>query len=295
MPDARPPFDPDQLRAFVAVADCQSVSRAAERLGRSQPAVSLQLRKLEARLGAPLFQRSRRRVLPTPAGERLLDGARRLLALQDELAEMAGQPTTAELVRLGAPEDFATFHLPDLLARFAAANPQIALEVACDLSLHLLDRFSSGELDLAFVKREPSADIGGGRLVWREPLAWLAARPAVAAGPGPLPLVAAPHPCVYRKRATAALDRIGRPWRVAYTCGSLAGAQAAVRAGLGVMVCPKAMAPADLMMLAGNGDLPRLDDAEVALLAARPLGPAAKALMGMLIDGLSKRPHAALS
>lgn len=290
MPD-RPALDLELLQAFVAVADCQSVTRAAERLGRSQPTVSLQLARLEERLGgAPLLIRARKRASPTVAGERLLETARRLLTLQDELYGLAQTTEQAETVRLGAPEDFAGFHLPELLARFAARHPATALEVACDLSLNLLDRFSAGGLDIAFVKREPSVDIGGGKPVWRERLVWLAASAEIAARPGPLPLVAAPRPCVYRKRATAALDGVGRAWRPAYTCGSLAGAQAAVRAGLGVMVCPKAMAPADLIRLEGDeAVLPRLDDTEVAMLTARPLGPAAAALAHILAEGLARR------
>ena len=116
-------------------------------------------------------------------------------------------------MRFGAPEDFATVHLPDVLARFARAHPRVALEVNCDFTANLLDAFWKGQYDLVLFKREPQGP-GGGVGVWRELLVW-AASPRLVLGRGePLPLVLAPVPDVYRKRALAVLDAAGRPWRI---------------------------------------------------------------------------------
>lgn len=277
---------PDLLRAFVAVVECGGFSQAAERLLRGQSAVSLQVKRLEDRLGVKLLDRNPRRVALTPEGELLLDRARRILRLNDELIAQFSEVELSGLVRLGAPEDFATSHLPAVLARFARAHPRVALEVTCELTLEVIERFRTGGLDIALVKREPLGGIGGIR-VWREPLVWVAGDRRLAEPDGPLPLAVSPRPCVYRKRATDALDAAGRSWRIAYTCGSLAGTHAAVRAGLGVTVLPKAMVPHDLTMLdAVSFGLPDLADTEMALLSAPQLSPAAQRLRDVIVREL---------
>jgi DNA-binding transcriptional LysR family regulator len=115
----------------------------------------------------------------------------------------------------GTPEDFATRHLPDVLARFTQAYPAVALEVTCDLTLNLLERFRKGAFDLTLIKRERSAMPSGGIRVWREPLVWVMSERDFPSAEAPIPLVVSPAPCVYRKRATEALDRARRFWRVA--------------------------------------------------------------------------------
>lgn len=281
--------DPELLRAFVTVVESGGFSRAAERLLRGQSAISLQIKRLEQHLGVKLLERSPRHLSLTSEGELILDYARRILSLNEELSARVREPELSGVVRLGAPEDFATSHLPSVLARFARSHPQVALEVTCELTLQVLERFHSGGLDIALVKREPAA-ASEGIGVWREPLVWIAADKQIALGEGALPLVVSPSPCVYRKRMTVALDACRRRWRIAYTCGSLAGAHAAVRAGLGVTVLPKEMAPADLTILNSEAcALPALEDTEMALIEAVQLSPAARRLrddiMGELEHG----------
>lgn len=283
-------IDPELLRAFVTVVEAGGFSQAAERLLRGQSAVSLQIKRLEERLGVRLLDRGPRHVTLTSEGELILDHARRILSLNDELVSRLREPELSGLVRLGAPEDFATSHLPNVLARFSRSHPRVALEVTCELTLELLQRFQSGGLDLALVKREPMGDLGGVR-VWREPLVWVASTRAVTETQDALPLVVSPRPCVYRKRATDALDAQGRSWRIAYTCGSLTGNHAAVRAGLGVTVLPKAMVPPDLTVLNDEmTGLPALADTEIALIAASQLSAPAERLRDYIIRELE---HAA--
>jgi len=281
-----PNLEPDLLRAFVAVVECGSFSRAAHRLMRGQSAVSLQIKRLEERLGVKLLVRSPRHLSLTADGQVILEYARRILALNDEVLAHVLEPEVAGLVRLGAPEDFATSHLPNVLARFAKSHPKVAIEMTCELTLEVLERFRTGGLDLALVKREPSG-IDGGMRVWREPLVWVAADRSVLDAEGPLPLAVSPRPCVYRKRATDALDAAGRGWRVVYTCGSLAGTLAAVRAGLGVSVLPKEMVPVDLIILDDESfGLPDLRDTEMALLEAPRLSAAAALLRDYVVREL---------
>jgi DNA-binding transcriptional LysR family regulator len=283
-------LDLDLVRTFVTIADTRSFTRTGERLGRTQSAISLQVRRLEDRLGVKLLARDPRRVGLTEAGESFLPKARRLLRVNDEIiAEVTGEDLEGE-VRLGAPEDFATVHLPDILGAFARAHPRVALAVTCDLTLNLLDRLQAGALDLALVKREPLGPDLGVR-VWREPLVWVAADRAVLRPEAPAPLVIAPAPCVYRRRAVAALEARGRTWRAAYTSPSLAGQHAALRAGLGLTVLPREMVPDDLVLLGEADGLPPLEDAEIALLKARGGAPrAADRLAEFILASLDRRP-----
>ena len=283
-------LDLDLVRTFVTIADTRSFTRTGERLGRTQSAISLQVRRLEDRLGVTLLARDPRRVGLTEAGESFLPKARRLLRVNDEIiAEVTGEDLEGE-VRLGAPEDFATVHLPDILGAFARAHPRVALAVTCDLTLNLLDRLQAGALDLALVKREPLGPDLGVR-VWREPLVWVAADRGVLKPEAPAPLVIAPAPCVYRRRAVAALEARGRTWRAAYTSPSLAGQHAALRAGLGLTVLPREMVPDDLVLLGEADGLPPLEDAEIALLKARGGAPrAADRLAEFILASLDRRP-----
>jgi DNA-binding transcriptional LysR family regulator len=284
MPRPLTNLDLDLVRTFVTIAGVGNFTRAAETLRRRQSTISLQIQRLEDGLGQKLIDRTPRSVSLTSEGETFLAYARRLLDLNDEVVARVNEPHMHGIVRLGTPEDFATRHLPGVLARFAQAYPAVALEVTCDLTLNLLERFRKGAFDLALIKRERLSDAGGIR-VWREPLVWVRADRDFWATEGRLPLVVSPAPCVYRKRATEALDRARRPWRIAYTCGSLAGSLAAVKAGLGMTVLPKDMVPPDLHIIDGK-PLPDLKDTEIALLQKERLSVPAQRLKEHVVRSL---------
>lgn len=284
----RPNLDLDLVRAFVTIAEVGSFSRAGERLLRNQSTISLQIKRLEETLGQRLMERNAKSVRLTPQGETFLADAIRLIALNDEVVARVNAEHVAGHVRLGTPEDFASQHLPQVLARFADSHPDVTLEVTCDLTLNLIESFRAGRFDLILVKREPGAPtLGSGMRVWREPLVWVCGSRELPAEGVALPLVVSPDPCVYRKRAVEALERARRPWRIAYTCGSLAGSQAAVRAGLGVTVLPKEMAPAGLRIVDGD-PLPSLSDTEIALVGADPLSAPAALLRDHIARSLEK-------
>ena len=285
MPKALTNLDLDLVRTFATIAGTGNFTRAAETLRRQQSTISLQVQRLESTLGHRLIERTPRSVRLTPEGERFLGYARRLLDLNDEVVARVNEPQMHGVVRLGTPEDFATRHLPDVLARFTQAYPAVALEVTCDLTLNLIERFRKGAFDLTLIKRERSAKQSGGIRVWREPLVWVTSERDFWSSGGPLPLVVSPTPCVYRKRATEALDRVHRAWRIAYTCGSLAGSIAAVKAGLGVTVLPKDMVPPGLHLIDGR-PLPDLKDTEIALLHRDRLSIPARRLMEHVIKSL---------
>jgi DNA-binding transcriptional LysR family regulator len=280
-------LDLDLLRCFVMIAETGSFTRAGERLGRTQSTISLQIKRLENQLGRAVFARTPRSLSLTPDGERLLGPSRQLLRLNDTAIAELFEPEMTGRVRLGVPEDFATAHLPGVLAAFAEAHPLVELEVTCDLTLNLLGKFHGAEFDLVLVKREPSAPLEGVR-VWREPLVWVARDPLAVTGLACVPLVVSPEPCVYRKRAIDALEAVGRKWRVAYTSTSLAGSQSAVNAGLGITVLPREMVPPYLTPIVGDGEMPPLYDTEVALIEAPGLSPTAHRLTQHIVAALER-------
>lgn len=282
-------LDLDLLRSFVAVAETGAFTAAGARVLRSQSAISLQIKRLEDMTGRRLIDRSPRHLALTAEGETLLARARDMLRMNDEAVAALDAPEVKGLVTLGAPEDFATAHLPDVLAEFARAFAKVDLRVTCDLTMNLLTRFRDGQFDLVLVKREPDASkkaLGAGIRVWREPLVWVAASKAVAARSGPLPLAVSPAPCVYRKRALDTLRQAGRPARVVYECGALSGTLAAVRAGLGVTVLPRGLAGPDLTVIDDGRALPDLHDTEVAILSKSPLSAPAARLQAHMIRRL---------
>ena len=147
-------MDTRQLAAFCAVVERKSFSLAAERLGVTQPAVSLQVRALEKRLGAQLLDRSGRRVEPTEAGLRLYRGAQRLLALEEQLVEEVageGDGALAGELRLGASTGPAAIVVPLLLCEFQRANPGVKVSLSVFDTQSVVDLVADRELELGIV------------------------------------------------------------------------------------------------------------------------------------------------
>ncbi len=245
-------LDMDVLRTFVTGFELGSFARAADRLGRSQSAVSTQLRKLEDQVGQPLVQKSGRGLALTTAGESLLSYARRILDLNDEALDRVRLGEVEGWVRLGLPQDFAETWLPGVLGRFARAHPKVRVEVRTERNASLIDKTIRGELDLSLVWGDGSETPHGERLA-ELPIAWIG-RPdwggLASLGAEPLPLVAFEPPCVFRDAGVAALDHAGIAWRLAFISPSLAGLWAAAEAGLGITLrtaigVPKALATLD--------------------------------------------------
>jgi DNA-binding transcriptional LysR family regulator len=227
-----PDLEIDLLRAFVAVAETGSFTAAAEVVGRSQSAVSQKVLRLEELLQQRVFNRTSRALWLTPEGERLLVAARRLLELNDGMVRQLMEPPAVGRLRLGVTEDFIPGQLPRLLARFGRLYPGVEIELMTALSCDLLTAYDEGKLDAVVAKRDGTAQRG--RVIWREPLVWLAAEDYFFDPAEPVKLVMLPKPCTYRELMVSALDGVRQPWVAACTASSLMGVQAAVAGGLGV-------------------------------------------------------------
>jgi DNA-binding transcriptional LysR family regulator len=278
-----PGLDPDLLRSFVLVAEGGSVTRAALRVGRTQSAVSMQMRRLEEALGQPLLLRGSRGLSPTPHGLWLLDRARRLLAMHDEIVTNFRAPEISGQIRLGSPDDYALLWLPQILAGFAEAHPAAEVEVVCLPSTELLTCFDKGGLDITLFSGGNEGPGVPAERLWRGPLRWVgsAARPTHLMRP--LPLVLSHNSCIWRLSATNALERAGVPWRMAYSSASQTGTHAVVLAGLGVTVGLADALPAGLRLLGPEDGMPGLPELEIAML--QHPGAAAKALADHIRQG----------
>ena len=284
-------IDIDLLRSFVTIVEVRSFTRAAERLLRTQSAISLQMKRLEEQLGCRLFERGGRGVEPTQAGTLLLGYARRILAANDELVGRMAEPSVEGVVRIGAPEGFLAEHLSPLLARFMRAFPRTRLFATSAPAPELETAFAAGELDLLM-----TASVGSeaeGLQLMRETLLWCVADGAdrdllhLAEGE-PVPLILTRAPCPVRAAMIAALDREGIAWRAVVETNSRAGVQAAVGVGLGIGVLPRGSLVAGMHRLNSAEGLPPLPRQTVTLRKATSTNSATERLhlfLCSLFDG----------
>lgn len=258
-------FEPGLLRTFVAVAETLSFTRAADRLGVSQPAVSQQVRRLELAAGRQLVVRDTRSVRLTDNGEAMLGFARQILAAHDEASAYFSGTAMRGRLRFGAADELALSELPRILREFRLLYPGINLELTVTQSGVLRRRLDSNHLDLIFINQPPDTDHG--RLVRRDKLVWVGLENAAIDPDLPLPLVTYHAPSFSRATAIDALGRVERSWRITCNTREINGILAAVRAGLGLCVLARSRVPGDLRELTGRFDLPELGDIEMALLA----------------------------
>lgn len=277
-------IDTGLLRAFVAIVDAGTFSRAARRLNRTQSTLSMQIKRLEDLVETPLFDRGPRPPQLTPAGEALLSYAREMVAINDAALESLRAERIAGQVRLGLMEDYAATRLAPLLGTFLAAHPDVQVEVHTGLTGRFLDELGS-RFDLV-VAMLPAGEHEG-ELLCRGRSVWAAAASFDAQAPGPLPLALYQPGCLFRKWATDALDTAGRRWRLGLVSSSLGAVTAAVQEGWCLSVFKDSMLPPGLRVLDTRDGLPALPDFEIRLLRAPSARTrAAKQLAGFLAERL---------
>ena len=125
------PLDLDQLQSFCAIADCGSFTEAARRVNKTQSAVSMQIKRLEERLGQTLLARDGRSVSLTHHGEVLYERARKMLRTNAEILDHFNEGDLAGSIRFGVPDDYAVRLLPVILSSFQRTHPRIAVDVSC--------------------------------------------------------------------------------------------------------------------------------------------------------------------
>ncbi|MNS03647.1 HTH-type transcriptional regulator GltR [compost metagenome] len=276
----------DLLRAFIAVAETGSFTAAAEVVARSQSAVSQKIIRLEEILGMRVFERTSRTLTLTAEGERLLVGARKVMLHFDSFMREMRAPVTVNTLRLGISENLVPTQLPRLLSRFSKLYPDLELELTTGLSNDLLADHEAGRLDVVISKRKMGA-AQRGRIIWREPLVWIAAKDYEIEAARPLRLVMMRPPCAYRAIMIEALASVQREWSSACLASNLGGVQAAVAAGLGVTALGTSFLQEGMRIIEPSEKLPTLPSTEVAVIGDEPrtqhlLQP----LVALLTEGL---------
>jgi DNA-binding transcriptional LysR family regulator len=245
----------DLLRTLVTVVDLRSFTRAANTLGVTQPAVSAQIKRLQFLLGADLLDKSAPGVSLTPTGEVVVNYARRLLSINDQILDMAGPRPKGETIRLGVPSDIFGPALARSLGAFRNRWPEVRFTLRSGGYETVVRELRQGDLDVA-VAVSASNPVLDARHHWTEQLAWV--RGALDIGcVNPLPFISYGEECAFYRIAMAAMNSIGQTIDVVFTAPSLAHLIGAVSAGLGVMVLPRSRVPNQLVIW-DNGPLPPL-------------------------------------
>lgn len=236
----------DLLRTFVAVCQQGSLSKVAAQTGRTQSALSMQIRRLESLLERHLFQRTGRGVLPTAEGEIFLSYATRILALGDEAYARLRETAVAGSVRIGLAEEIANFILPTALDRLHRAHPDVQLDVVVEHSIALGRSWGENTMDIMIAPRSAAGSIDA-MATWNVELQWVSAVNYLQKSGRPLDLVAFAAPCSWRQRMIEALAASGREHRIAFTSQSVMGLQAAIESGLGIGLLPPESIRAETM------------------------------------------------
>lgn len=286
------PLDSDLMRAFLAVAETGSVTGAADRVGRTQSALSMQIRRLEQSLGQPLFVRLPRGVALTPRGEQLLPYARRVTFLLDEAATALREKPLDGPVRIGIPDEYAETVLPRALAAFSARHPAVQVTVRCDFSAPQSVALSEDHIDLAVIY--DSSHTSGDEVLCIDPTVWVTSVPHAQHLQMPVPVGVYFRSDWCRDFALRSLDQLSIPWRTAFECDTSGSLRIAARSGLAIAPLSRSTIPANCRELTVADGFPVVDRARVVL-KRNPRGssPAIDGLADMLREAF--RPLAALA
>ena len=252
------------LRTLAAIADTGSFSQAAQVVGRTQSAVSMQIKRLEDMMEKPLLKRDSRNSTLTADGLTLLSYARRILKLNEEAVSVLRKPELSGWVNIGLPDDYATRFLPEILAGFSRTHPRVQVQVTCEPSRLLTERMQRKELDLAMIT-SPFSGVDNSVLLREDPTVWVTSEQHCQHEEAVLPLALFPDDCYCRNWAISALERVGRRYRIAYTSASIMGIQAAVAAGLAVTAISRSIVPAGMRQLTEEEGFPPMPSAAFLL------------------------------
>lgn len=284
-------FEIDVLKTFIAVADTGSVKLASERVARSSAAVSMQMKKLERLIGAPVFQRAEGAMRLSAAGERLMPHAHRIVQANDTAIAELHSPEIEGVVRVGICLENAETRMPEILAGFSHAHSGVTVEIVSGDAQDLAVMLAKEELDVAILT------IGGGappeegdRLLHEQPLVWAAHKNGQRSQERPLRLAVASVGCPWRLAALDALKRAGIPYQIAYLSNVSESQLAAIRADLAVAALPLSRITNCNQPICVNEDLPKLPYTQIVLRTSVSPSENAKALATQVLSAFSRPP-----
>jgi DNA-binding transcriptional LysR family regulator len=245
------------LRTLVTVVDQRSFTKTAQSLGVTQPAVSAQIKRLQFLLGYEVLDKSAPGVSLTQRGEMVVVHARRMLSINDQIVQIDGSQPKAQTIRVAIPGDFAGVRIPATLAQFRRRWPEIRFKASATTFENMLRGLRQGDLDLcvAIANSKPAIEA---QHLWIDQAVWVRSDATQLDPDGVVPLVSFGEDCSCRYTAVSALHRIGRECDFVFTSRSIASLEAAVLAGLGVMVLPRSRVPQTTLTIWEDAPLPEL-------------------------------------
>ncbi|UQY33011.1 LysR family transcriptional regulator [Pseudomonas fulva] len=256
----------DWLKCFLAVVDTGSLSRAALEVNRSQSAVSMQIKKLEAATGRQLLSRSPKHMHLTEDGLTLFSYARQMVSLHTEIQTVFHGSELHGKIQLGVTEDYAAHYLTPLLKRFSSRHSEIEIELVCDQSSKLIPLIQSEKLDLALVSRSSPAQ---GTFLFEEPMVWVGSPYFELWRRKTIPVAVFEEHSLARNNAISSLVQQGREFKIVYHSASLAGQYAAVEGGLAIAALTQCSVPSSLKILGEEQGLGDIKPLEVSVLRSR--------------------------
>lgn len=284
------PLDLDQLQSFCAIADCGSFTEAARRVNKTQSAVSMQIKRLEERLGHALLTRDGRSVSLTHHGEVLYERARKMLRTNAEILDHFSDGDLSGSIRFGVPDDYAVRLLPVILSSFQRTHPKIVVDVSCMASEQLLEGMRGGRYDLIVFTQ--GTDQNFGELFRTEKMFWVASHGGRAISSQPLAIACGPSCCIWRKDAMEALERNGADYRIAYTSSNATAISSAVLSDLAIGFLPESALQPGMRVVSEEHGLPPLPDAQIALMrASHAYGGIYDALANHIVQSMGNLEH----
>lgn len=278
----------DLLRAFVTVVDTKSFTKAADRVFRTQPTISLQIKKLEQHSGAVLLERDSRNICMTEEGRKLYAYATKILDLHDQLcAQLSERKQRPSVLRIGIPDDFAHTFLAGVFEAVREWSPDVEIVVTSDVSCNLRELIDQGELDLAIVTSERPDD--DAKLLRQEKLRWVCGNSEDVAARTPVPMALFGDGCIFRRRALKALDQQKRPWTVVHSSNSFSGLLAMLKSGNAISVLAESSVDEDLIVLDDEKFYPDLGEVTIRMVqSANFTWPKVNALVQIIETVLNK-------
>jgi DNA-binding transcriptional LysR family regulator len=253
----------DLLRTLIAVADLRSFTKAAQSLGVTQPAVSAQIKRLQFLLGTELFDRRSPGVSLTAQGQAVVDHARRLLLINDQILSVAEAKPSARRIRIGLPGDLSGPLLPWTLAKFRMRWPDFDFQLFSGGAGPILRDMRQGDTDIVVaLSHEAPTDA---RHSWTDQLVWVRSDATRIDPHGPVSMLAFSNECMCYRAGVAALHQSGREQRLVMTASTVLSLAAGVDAGLGTMVMTRGRVRFTQLSPWENAPLPPLPQLHVGI------------------------------
>ncbi len=279
----------DILKTFIAVAETGSVKYAAERVARSPAAVSMQMKKLERLIGAPVFHRSEGAMRLSDSGDRLMPHAHRIIQANDTALAALLNPDIHGMVRIGLCLENIETRMPEILAGFSRVHPAVTVNINAGDAQDLSTMLATNALDIAILTTGGSVtNLEEDRLLYEQPLVWATHKNSRRDRKSPLKVAVAPNGCPWRDAALDALKRAGIEYRISYLSNISESQLAAVRADLAVAALPASRVLNSTHPICVDSDLPKLPFTRMVLrLSDRP-DTNTKALASQILSAFNR-------